>query len=236
MGGSPPIGCLTRDKDQTVTLFEHALIGIDGTLALGLQRRHGWQIVALAGIAAALPDLDGLSILFGLGAYAEGHRVWGHNLLVTGLAAAIMSALAYRANALTRLQQWLGSRWRVFAVHGDRGPGVPADRPPVATAPQRGNELALWLTVGVAAAYSHLLLDVVFSVGKNLPVWGVPLLWPFSAKEWAIPLVPWGDVGATLILATGMFAMLRWPKHTRLIAAGSVLATAAYLAARGLFG
>ena len=70
-----------------MTIYEHAMVGIDGALALGLQRRHGWQIVALAGVAAVLPDFDGLTILFGIQWYAEGHRLWGHNLLVTGCAA-----------------------------------------------------------------------------------------------------------------------------------------------------
>jgi membrane-bound metal-dependent hydrolase YbcI (DUF457 family) len=212
-----------QDKERAVTLFEHALIGIDGALALGLQRQHGWQIVALAGVAALLPDIDGLTILFGPQCYAGGHRVWGHNLLVTGLLAAIVSAAVYYSDSLTRIQRRLGRHVQALSISN-------AEK----AAERRRADLLLWLTVGVAAAYSHLLADVVFSAGKDLPVWGVPLLWPFSAKEWAFPLLPWGDIGATLILAAGMFAMLRWPKQARLIAAGSLLATAAYLAARGL--
>jgi membrane-bound metal-dependent hydrolase YbcI (DUF457 family) len=207
-----------------VTLFEHALIGIDGALALGLQRRHGWQIVALAGIAAVLPDLDGLSILFGSQCYADGHRVWGHNLLVTAVLAAVVSATLYYTEILARARRRLGRHVQVLSANV-------AER----VRERCGADLLLWIAVGVAASYSHLLADIVFSAGKDLPVWGVPLLWPFSAKEWAFPLLPWGDIGATLILAAGMFAMLRWPKHARLIAAESLLATAAYLAARGLF-
>jgi hypothetical protein len=69
-----------------MTVYEHALVGIDGALALGLQRPHGWQIVALAGFATLLPDFDGLTILFGIQCYADGHRLWGHNLLVAGFA------------------------------------------------------------------------------------------------------------------------------------------------------
>lgn len=48
-----------------MTVYEHAMIGINGALAMGLQRRHGWQIIALAGFAAVLPDLDGLTLLLG---------------------------------------------------------------------------------------------------------------------------------------------------------------------------
>jgi hypothetical protein len=58
-----------------MTIYEHAMIGINGTLALGLNRRHGWQIVAFAGLAAVLPDLDGLAIVLGPSLYADGHRL-----------------------------------------------------------------------------------------------------------------------------------------------------------------
>jgi membrane-bound metal-dependent hydrolase YbcI (DUF457 family) len=209
-----------------MTIYEHAMIGVNGALALGLQRRHGWQIVAWAGVAATLPDLDGLAILFGLQCYAEGHRLWGHNLLVAGLVAAIASAAAYLTDAPTQSRQWLAKRFQAFAIqsHSTESPK------------RNGRELGLWLVVGVLAAYSHLLMDVAFSIGKGLPIWGVPLLWPFSDKAFAYPLLPWGDIGATLILAVSMFAMIRWPTRIRLIAAASLVAVAVYMIVRGLFG
>ena len=55
-----------------------------------------------------------------------------------------------------------------------------------------------------------------------MPVWGVPLLWPFSDVAWAYPLVPWGDIGATIIFIAGMFAMLHWRAWTRTIATGTL--------------
>ncbi len=94
----------------------------------------------------------------------------------------------------------------------------------------------MWILVGVVAAYSHLLMDIVFSAGRGQPIWGVPLCWPFSDTAYAYPLVRWGDVGATLIFAASMFAMLRWPTRSQTIAAASLLAVAAYMAARGLYG
>jgi membrane-bound metal-dependent hydrolase YbcI (DUF457 family) len=107
----------------------------------------------------------------------------------------------------------------------------------MATAVARGGrEVALWLAVGVVAAYSHLLMDVLYSAGKGLPMWGVPLFWPFSSREFAFPLVRWGDVGATVLLAASMFAMLRWPSRVWAIAAGSLAAIAAYIVVRGLVG
>jgi len=79
-------------------------------------------------------------------------------------------------------------------------------------------------------------MDVAFSVGKDQPIWGVPLRWPFSNTAYAYPLVRWGDIGATVIFAASMFAMLRWPARIQVIAAGSLMATAAYVAVRGLCG
>jgi membrane-bound metal-dependent hydrolase YbcI (DUF457 family) len=205
-----------------MTIYEHAMVGINGALALGLARRHGWQIVAWAGFAAVLPDLDGLTILLGPQCYADGHRLWAHNLLVAGVAAAILSVAAFYTDAPTRLQRW-------FAKHR-------RDQVAEPLSPRSAGELALWIAVGVVAAYSHLLMDVVFSVGTNMPIWGVPLFWPFFDVAYAYPLVRWGDIGATVIFAASMFAMLRWPARLQSIAAVSLLAVAVYVALRGFCG
>ncbi len=236
-------------KAIAMTVYEHAMLGIDGALAAGLQRRHGWQIVALAGVAALLPDFDGLTILLGLNCYAEGHRVSAHDLLVAGLAAAVVAGLAYGLDAPGRVQRWLAGRGILPSVAEANGPhpgplprGEGIGNGPHSNLLQRGEgidlrggvELALWLAVGVLAAYSHLLADVFFSAGKGQPVWGVPLGWPFSAATWAYPMVPWGDIGTTVIFAAGMFAMLRWRAWTQAIAAGTLAAVAAYVVVRGV--
>ncbi len=243
-----------------MTIYEHAMVGINGALALGLHRRHGWQIVAWAGLAAVLPDFDGLTILLGLQCYAEGHRLWAHNLLVAGLAAAVVSAAVYCTDVPARIHRWLGKRgWGSAARRWDgsrtspetavgSGPAVQlpaqhlaaqlpaqhlAAQPP---SPRSAAKLMLWIVVGIAAAYSHLLMDVAFSAGRGLPIWGVPLFWPFSNVAYAYPLVRWGDIGATAIFAVSMFAMLRWPARIRMIAAASLFALAAYMAVRGVCG
>jgi len=61
------------------------MVGVSLAMATGLHGRFGWPITAFAAVAAALPDWDSLSILFGAQAYARAHRVWGHNLLVAVL-------------------------------------------------------------------------------------------------------------------------------------------------------
>ncbi len=206
-----------------MTTYEHAMVGINSAIAAGLHRRHGWQIVALAGFAALLPDWDALTILLGANCFAAGHRLWGHNLLVAGLVAAVVSALAYQVDAPTRVQQWLARRWTMFSIRG-----------PMPDIPRGGRELALWMVVGVLAAYSHLLMDIFCSVNKDLPDWGVPILWPFARGDWAYPLLPWGNPGATIIFAVGMFAMVAWRNRIRPIAWASLIAVAAYMAACGI--
>ena len=208
-----------------MTSYEHALVGVDGALALGLHRRWGWPIVALAGCASVLPDWDGLTICLGINVYGEGHRVWGHNLLLTFVVPAVVGAVFWRFELITRTQQALGRRWSMFAIGGDQT---------VASGRTRAG-LLVWIAVSVVAAYIHLLADWVYSVGRDLPVWGVPFLWPFSAREYAWPMVPWGDVGASVILAIGMFAMLRWLRRTQAIAGGTLGVLVAYIGVRGCF-
>ncbi len=208
-----------------MTFYEHALVGIDGALAVGLHRRHGWQIVALSACAAVLPDWDGLTILFGPWLYAEGHRVWGHNLLVATLLATVLAAVAYRFDVLTRIQRRLARSWAVLGVRQD----------PASPVRSMAN-LAVWISVGVAATYSHLLADLAFSHGAGLSEWGLPLLWPFAQTTWAWSLAPWGDVGTTILLAAGMFAMLRWPARVQPLAAGTLATVVGYIALRGLLG
>ena len=202
-----------------MTIYEHIMLGVDGALAVGLHRRWGWQIVAWSGCAAALPDWDGLTLLFGVKAYDAGHRVWGHNLLVAGLSAVILGAVLCHWDLFTRIREALPSSW------GGVGRRTLENRVRCSW-----GSLLVWALVGLAAAYSHLGMDVLFSYGRNLPVWDVPLLWPFSARGLAHPTIRWGDPVPTIIFASGMLAMARWRRATRGIAAVTLVAVAAYVA------
>jgi hypothetical protein len=62
--------------------------------------------------------------------------------------------------------------------------------------------------------------------------WPLPLLWPFSTREWALPLIPWGDPLLTLIFLAEMFALYRWPSRTRLVSCTTLLALGGYLGLR----
>ena len=183
-----------------MTTIEHALLAVNGVLAAGCQRRYGWQLAALAAVAAVSPDWDGLTIVVSFTTFAAGHRVWGHNIWACLLTAAVIASLDYRFDLVTRVGSWLAKTFRV---------PVPGE----AFQLRRHFTLAtwgMWLAVAALAALSHLLADMLVSGTAELPPWQVHLAWPFSKRGWVFPLVRWGDPGMTLIFVAGMFAMLRW--------------------------
>ena len=204
-----------------MTVFEHTMVGISGAVAVGFHRRPGWRLVALAGLCSPLPDWDGLTLLLGKSWYAEGHRVWGHNLLVGAAAAAILATVLYRLDLFGWARRWLSRRWSAM-------PAETQTEPPVRSC----GGWAMWMVVAVVASYSHLVIDIAYSTGQNLSDWGVPLYWPFSARTWIFPSVQWGDVTTTLILAAAMFAILRWPSRAQWIAAGSLGLVVGYILLR----
>jgi membrane-bound metal-dependent hydrolase YbcI (DUF457 family) len=118
----------------------------------------------------------------------------------------------------------MGKRWRAFALEED-----------AVNDSLQSIHWRMWLIVGLLAAYSHLLADIVFSAGRDGQIWGVPLWWPFSDVSLAYPLVFWGDVGVTLIFVAGMFAMIRWREWVRTIAGISLALAISYIAVRGCF-
>ena len=177
----------------------------------GATAAAGWQIVALAASPPSAgfrrPD-DPLGLHLRRRASRLGAQSAGGG---PGRGGCGRSGL--RTGAPTRVQRWLAKRG-ILPLEAKANSPHPSPLPKgegIGNCPlPKGEgtdfpapELALWLAVGVLAAYSHLLVDVFFSAGKGQPVWGVPLCWPFSNAAWAYPLVPWGDVGATVIFAAG---------------------------------
>jgi len=189
-----------------MTTFEHAMLGVDGALAAGLDRRWGWPIVAVAGFVAVLPDWDGLAILFGVAVFDRVHRTVGSLAL--------------------RVKEHVGRHLRALA----------SQQPSPKRSVFRAGELSIWVTVGLVASLSHLAADVVFSGHPKLSDWGLRLLWPFSDCLWAYPLVSWGDPGATLVFVVGMFAMLRWRSSRQLIAGLTLTLVLGYVSMRSMIG
>lgn len=211
-----------------MTLYEHTLLGISLALAGGFQRRHGWPLVALAGAAAALPDWDGLTLALGAEAYSRAHRVWGHNLLTAALGGALCGGLGYLCHLSARVRR----STRSFLTRLDvRGLDEPAGPPQFS-----GPELAAWVVVGTLAALSHLPADAIYSTGADAPAWPVEVFWPFSRQGWAVPVVPWGDLGITLIFTAELFALYRWPARAHVIAVLTLVTVLGYLAVRWVSG
>jgi LexA-binding, inner membrane-associated putative hydrolase len=226
-----------------MTTYEHAMFGASLALVAGLRRRQGWGIVGVAAVAAAVPDWDGLSILFGSTAYANGHRVWGHNVLaasLTGAAAGVVGLLIVRSEGIRRNKTRPDSK----------SEKLPASLPPSSDpdASERANEdsaaplspsasvatFAVWASVGIVAGLTHLPADIVFNGGAGLTPWPVPVFWPFDRRGWAVPIVPWGDITVTLLFVAEMFSLYRWPGRDRSIAALTLAAASAYLLVRWL--
>jgi len=209
-----------------MTFYEHAMLGATLALAGGARRRQGWGLVATAAVAAALPDWDGLTLLFGGAAYAAAHRTWGHNLLAATLAGAACGAIGYLCHHSTRLRS--GAQTFLELLEAGK---VPAAKP----VPFAPSALAVWLAVGVLAGLTHLPADLIYGGGTGVRDWPLKLLWPFSAREWSWPVLVWGDLGPTALFVAEMFALYRWPARSRLLAALTLLALAAYVAARWVF-
>jgi len=98
-----------------MTTLEHAMVGANLVLASGLNRRFGWQLVAVAGVCAVLPDWDALTILWSVPLFDAAHRTWGHALLLCFTITAMFALLDYRLDLMTRLARCFSRRnnWNV---------------------------------------------------------------------------------------------------------------------------
>ena len=206
-----------------MTTLEHAMLGINGVLAVGLDRRWGWQLCAMAATAAVLPDWDGMTILGSVSLFDMGHRVWGHALLICVPLAMLFASLDYRYDLMTRC-----ARGFIRVTHL----AVPDAQLTVRTT-FVGRGFFVWMIVAIVATLSHLLGDVIVSGTAELSDWAIRPLWPFRDQGIVYPLVPWGDPGITILFVIGMFAMLRWKKRLQSIAIVTLVGIAIYAGIRG---
>lgn len=204
-----------------MTTFEHAMLGVNGALASGLQHRYGWRVAALAGVAAITPDWDGLTIVGGMQLFDHAHRVWGHSFPSCLVLALLLVALDFRYDCMgwarRKLDRLLGSKDKVI----DPRPAPSALR------------FGIWFVVALLAMSSHLAADVVYSGAEGLSDWELKLLWPLSQQGFVYPLVKWGDAGVTIIFVAGMFAMLRWRRRLQMIATTTLASALIYVIVRG---
>lgn len=191
--------------------YDHALLGATIALAAGVQRRHGWPLVAAAAVATMVPDWDSLSSAYGTAAHRSIHRVWGHNLLAAALGGAAVGALG------------------CLCVRS-----LPAGR--FRSATRRVPAWNVWVGVGALAGVVHSLADVVYSAERGAPDWPVALLWPATRHGWAVPWVTCEDRGSTAILLVGLLVGCCRPSQRRLASCVTLSVLAAYILTRAAYG
>ncbi|MGI9474993.1 MAG: metal-dependent hydrolase [Rubripirellula sp.] len=206
-----------------MTTYEHAMLGINGALTLGLHIRYGWKVVSLAAAAAVMPDWDGLPMFIDMASFEHGHRVWGHNILACTIAAILLGTLDYRLDVSGRIARRI-TRY---------GPFRELERYATLRNDWCVGQWLVWVLVAWLSALTQIPADAVVSGGEGLSDWALRPLWPFSQWEWVYPLVPWGNVGVTILFAIGMLSMLKWKDHVQRIAAFTLLAVVGYIAAWG---
>ncbi len=208
-----------------MTTFEHALLGVNGLLATGLQHRHGWTLVALAGVAAIAPDWDGIPMLWNMARFEHGHRVWGHSILSCVLLGVTLGSLDYHFDLVGNTGRFI-SRFgplrelsKAAKTRRERSPHV----------------WFAWVVVAIVSALSQIPADAVVSGADGLSDWALKPLWPFSDWELVYAMVPWGNVGVTIIFAVAMIAQVKHPKRVQAIAKLALLAVVVYIAVWGAF-
>ena len=201
-----------------MTSPEHTLVGIHLVMAAGAYRRYGLPVVILAGVASNLPDLDGLPMLYDMARFEAGHRVWMHNLCTIGLTSALLVILQYRFD-------WLGLTAKFFATRIATSEAPASDlEKPVPT--------LVVLAWAVVCQLLHLPCDMVVSGGGGLADWHVRPWWPISNTGYIYPMIPWGDVGPTVVLMVGVILAVRFPVQDRTISRLTLLALILYLIIR----
>ena len=92
--------------------------------------------------------------------------------------------------------------------------------------------IALFL-VCVGVQVIHLPCDMVVSGGGGLSDWYIKPFWPISNAGYVYALIPWGDIGPTLIMMSGVIIMARSADRLRQRSACTLAVLLAYLVIRG---
>lgn len=175
-------------------------------------------MVVMAELASNLPDWDGLPMLVDMQRFEWGHRVWGHNVFTILLTASLIA--------------WLQHRYRWIEIAGQRARRLlPAD---VSLAiPSERVPPMVYFLVALAAQLVHLPCDMVVSGGNGLTDWLVRPLWPMLDTGWALPLIPWGDVGPTVILMAGALGVAKARQRASSVSIVTLVGLVTYLMVRG---
>ena len=207
-----------------MTTPEHTLVGIHLAFATGMHERYGWPLIAFVGIAANLPDWDGLPMLVDMQSFESGHRVWGHNVFAILLTSLLFAWSQAQFCWIDRIGNGVLRRFPASDTADTIAPPS-ANRPPIV--------LGTLAAVAILAQLSHLPCDMVVSGGRGLSDWAIRPFWPLVRDGYVLPLIPWGDIGPTVILMAGIIGVAKFPSRMRTVSKLSLIALVAYLLARG---
>jgi membrane-bound metal-dependent hydrolase YbcI (DUF457 family) len=204
-----------------MTTPEHTLMGIHAAFALGWHRALGWSAVVMAGVASNVPDWDGLPMLFDMSRFEVGHRVWGHNIFAIFLSSLVLGWTQYRFHWIESVANWIEGK-------------IPSLATELPVTPHSSKRIGLIALAGVAmfAQLLHLPCDMVVSGGNGLTDWEIRPFWPLSKAGYVFPMIPWGDVGPTVILMSGVICSAKWPAHLSKVSLITLLVLCVYLLGR----
>lgn len=211
-----------------MTTIEHAMLGVNGALALGLHRRLGWSSVVVCGFAAVAPDWDGLPMLFDISRFESGHRVWGHNLLACILLGVLLGTLDWKYHWSDLLVAKLGgmadSKSKTDLEKGNQSQPGTSIMPRTTT-----SSWWAWCLIAIFAAMSQIPADAVVSGGRGLSDWPLKPLWPLNDWKLVYPMIPWGNVGVSVIFGVAVVVMAKLQQRFQLIAVAALVSMCVYL-------
>lgn len=195
------------------------MVGILGAMALGLHKRFGWRIVAFAAVVSNVPDLDGLPMLFDMERFESGHRVWGHNFLLIVATSIFLGWTQARFEWIQRI-----GTYAIKFLPSEVKRSQPSWYLPI--------PLLVFIFVGIGVQVLHLVCDMVVSGGQGLSNWPVKPFWPIWQIGYIYPLIPWGDVGPTVIMMAGIIGIAKFGRD-QFVAILTLIFLVTYLFFRG---
>ncbi len=208
-----------------MTTPEHTLVGIHLAIAAGCHRWAGWPLVGLAAVASNMPDLDGLPMLIDIQRFEQLHRVLFHNFLAIALTSIVLACSEAYWGWISRLTGWLMMK---FATPVTSSQSLKAEH-----SRMHAWRIGLFFVTSFFAQAAHLPCDMVVSGGSGLSDWHVLPFWPFSDRGFVFALIPWGDIGPTLILMAGTIGMAKHKSGSSRIALITLSTLVIYVLVRG---
>ncbi len=208
-----------------MTTPEHTLVGIHLAIAAGCHRWAGWPLVGLAAVASNMPDLDGLPMLIDMQRFEQLHRVLFHNFLAIALTSVVLACAESYWRWIGRLSRWLMLKFATSASSSTSERAEDSQGP--------AWMIGVFFATSFCAQAVHLPCDMVVSGGAGLSDWHVLPFWPFSDRGFVFALIPWGDIGPTLILMAGMIWMAKRKSGLSRIALITLSTLVIYLLVRG---